>query len=235
MTSTSSVSTVAMLLADSRLPVGGSINSAGLEPALAAGLPAAQVREYMLARAATVSVVEAGTAVVTLAQLAGAQDPAGRPGLRERLLEVEAEWAARAPSRAVREVSRFLGRGYLRLALSLWPAHPAPSACAAAGSPLSRPVVLGALAAAAGLDAESLVRLVVYDDAQAVASALLKLDPMDPVVPVSWVLDACAAVEPHVAALALLTSPEAIPALGAPEIEIWAEAHSRTTQRLFRA
>jgi urease accessory protein len=95
--------------------------------------------------------------------------------------------------------------------------------------------VLGAIAAAADLDAENLVRLVVYDDAQTVAAAVLKLEPLDPAVPAGWVMDACAAVEHLVPLIAALTSPDAIPASGAPQTEEWAEAHSLTTKRLFRA
>jgi urease accessory protein len=204
-----SPTTLAMMLADARLPVGGHVHSAGLEPALSAGMPARRVREYMLGRASTVSLVEAGTAVV--ARYA-ALDP-----VAVDLFAAEAAWAARTPSAALREVSRSLGRGYSRLASRLWPRHPAVVACAAAGTQLSRPVVLGAIAAAAGLDAESLVRLVVYDDAQTVAAALLKLDPVDPATPASWVLEACVSVDDIVPLIAAITSPDAIPASGAPQ------------------
>ncbi|MHB1171100.1 MAG: urease accessory protein UreF [Lacisediminihabitans sp.] len=222
--------TLVMLLADARLPVGGHVHSAGLEPALAAGMSSGRVRDYMLGRASTVSLVEAGTAVLARHSvlLAGTDAPTV-------LHAVDLAWSARTPSRAMRDVSRSLGRGYSRLARRLWPLHPGVLACDAAQTPFSRPVVLGVIAAAAGLDAESLVRLVVYDDAQTVAAALLKLDPVDPVLPVSWVLDACASVEHLVPLIAALTSPDAIPASGAPQSEEWAEAHSRTTQRLFRA
>jgi urease accessory protein len=158
-----------------------------------------------------------------------------QPGAeQEGIVHVERAWAARTPSRALREVSRSLGRGYLRLAHRLWPTHPAVIACQSAAQ-LSRPVVLGALAAAAGLDAASLVRLVVYDDVQTIAAALLKLEPIDPAIPASWVIQACSAAEEFVPMLAELTSPDAIPATGTPQSEEWAESHFRTTQRLFRA
>ena len=238
--------TIAMMLADARLPVGGHVHSAGLEPALVGGMSPSQVPAYMIGRARTVTLVEAGTAVV--ARHVSRQDDGEGDVLRTlsaqqlafALARVDGAWAARTPSRAVRDVSRSLARGYMRLAGALWAAHPAVVACGLAHTQqpsrtLSRPVVLGVIAAAAGLDAESLVRLVVYDDAQTIAAAMLKLEPLDPATPPGWVLAACATAEEFVTDLAALTSADAIPALGAPESEGWAEAHSRTTQRLFRA
>jgi urease accessory protein len=225
-----SPTTLAMLFADARLPVGGHVSSAGLEPALAAGMPPERARDYLVGRARTVSMVEAGTAVVARHVALDAADAAA---VADRLLAVEAAWAARTPSLELRTVSRSLARGHLRLAERLWPGHPAITA--GRSTNCSRPVALGALAAAAGLDAEGVVRLVVYDDAQTAAAALLKLAPIDPAVPVGWVLEACEAVDDLVALVAALTSPDAIPATGAPQNEEWAEAHSGKTQRLFRA
>jgi urease accessory protein len=106
---------------------------------------------------------------------------------------------------------------------------------AARDGSVPRPVVLGAVGAAAGLPAEDIVRLTVYDDAQTAASALLKLEPMDPLTPMRWVLEACAAAEPHVLRVAACTTPEDVPASGAPQTEGWAEAHALLTRRLFRA
>lgn len=240
-----SASTLMMMLADARLPVGGHVHSAGLEPALVEGrMPPARVLDYMLGRASTVSLVEAATAVVARHSVLSAGSSLASASLdsasltQVALAQVEAAWSARTPSRALREVSRSLGRGYLRLALNLWPGHPAIEACATSAqpsAPFSRPVVLGAIAAAAGLDAASLVRLVIYDDAQTIGSALLKLDPIDPAITTGWVMKACASVEHFVPAIAALTSSEAIPAFGAPQSEVWAEAHSLSTKRLFRA
>ena len=59
-----SSATIGMMLADARLPVGGHVHSGGLEPALAGGMPPSQVPGYMRGRARTVTLVEAGTAVV---------------------------------------------------------------------------------------------------------------------------------------------------------------------------
>jgi len=236
---------VALLLADARLPGGGHAHSASLEPALRAGMPPADVPAWMVGRATTVGLVEAGTAVVATRLLADAAPE--DPDTAGRLDAVVRAWAARTPSPALREASRLLGRGYLRVARALWPgsaavavavAHEATSRRHGAprgGGVLPRPVVLGAIAAAAGLPAEDVVRLTVYDDAQTAASALLKLEPLDPLAPARWVLDACAAAEEHVLRVAACATPEDIPASGAPLTEGWAEAHALTTQRLFRA
>ena len=53
-----------MLLSDARLPTGAHTQSAGLEPAINAGMPATDVPRYISARLRTVVAVEAGAAVV---------------------------------------------------------------------------------------------------------------------------------------------------------------------------
>jgi len=221
---------VALLLADARLPSGGHAHSASLEPALLGGMPTGEVPAWMVGRATTVSLVEAGTAVVTARLLAGA-DGFG-------LADVVRAWAARTPAPALRDAACLLGRGYLRLARTLWADEPAVRALVAhdiGHGPLPRAVVLGAVAAATGLSAADTVRLTVYDDAQTAASALLKLEPLDPVTPARWVLEACAAAEQHVLRVAACTTPEDIPASGSPQTEGWAQAHALLSQRLFRA
>jgi urease accessory protein len=211
-----SAHTLTMLLADARLPSGGYAFSSGLEPALQGGMPPGKIAAFLRARARTTTTVDAATAVV--ARAAGIRGAGYAP--------VERAWAARTASRE-------LGRGLLRLASNLWPTSPPVAGLARAG--WSRPVVLGAVAAHAGIDAEALVRIAVYDDMACAVAALLKLEPGDPVDGVRLVIDACASVESAVPALAQITSPDAIPASSAPQSEAWAEAHATLTRRLFRA
>lgn len=213
-------STIAMLLADSRLPAGAHVSSGALEAALRDGLDPAATGDYLSGRMATIVPVEAGTAVV-------ARHLARHGGDLDRL---HREWAARTPSRAQREVTLALGDGLRRLAAGLWPTAVPPG-----GARRPRPIVLGLIAAEAGLDAEDLVRLVAYDDAQTVAAALLKLEPGDPREATALVIAACAHLEPRVAELAALTDPARIPCAGAPLIDGWAEAQSQLPRRLFRA
>lgn len=215
--------TLAMLLADSRLPAGAHVNSGALEAALRDGLDPARTGDYLAGRMVTIVPVEAGTAVVARHLALRGDDHAA----------LRREWAARTPSRAQRKVAVALGEGLRRLADALWPGAvpPAPSGTA----PWPRPIVLGLIAASAGLGAEDLVRLVAYDDAQTVAAALLKLEPGDPRDAAALVLAACAHLEPRVAELAALEDPTRIPCAGAPLIDGWAEAQSQLPRRLFRA
>lgn len=218
--------TVGLLLADSRLPSGGHVSSSGLEPALMAGLNRHQVGGYMLTRARTAALTDAAAAVVVRHGLLNSGAP------QHHLARTERAWAARTPSRAARQAAAELGRGLLRLARSLWTDAPSFQLLGAAAS---RPAVMGAIAAHAGLNAEELVRLVIYDDAAAAAAALLKLDPGDPAEATSLVLDTCASVECQVDAIAELTDPDQMPAASAPQMEDWIECHAHTTRRLFRA
>jgi len=221
-----------MLLADARLPTGAHTQSAGLEPALRGGMSPTDVPAFLRARLRTVTAVEAATAV--LARVRTLDAPMGFIDLPGALAEVDAAWRARTISPALRETSVLLGRGYARLVRRLWPSSAGAHALAAIGRP-GRAVVLGVAAAVSGLTAQQLIRLIGYDDAQTVAAATLKLEPLDPVVATSWVIAAGDEIERMVVDLAQLTSIDEMPAYGAPLIEQWAEIHSVTNQRLFRA
>lgn len=221
----SASATLAMLLADSRLPAGAHVSSNSLEAGLRCGLGPDEVVDYMCTRMETVTRVEAGTAVITR------HSALDRSGSAAGLEALEAEWAARTPSAALREIAVALGAGLARIGTSLWP----QTNEVLRGRHMPRPIVLGVIAAFAGISADDLVRLVAYDDAQTVAAAMLKLEPTDPIRVTGWVLDACAAMEVYVADLSMLTHPVALPAAGAPLIEDWAEAQSALPRRLFRA
>ncbi len=212
---------VAMMLADARFPSGGYAQSGGLEPAVRAGLT--DVPAFAAARLRTVTAVDAGTAVVARAVALGAVGS---------LLDVEDAWAARTPSRAVRETARLNGRGYLRLAGRLWPEvlDRLPAGVAA-----PRPLVVGVVGAVAGLEARQVARLVGYDDVASVASAALKLLPLDPAEAAGWVLALHGTVEALAREVEDLTRADQVPDLGAPALDVQAEQHRREEMRLFRA
>ena len=215
-------SSLALLLADARLPAAGHTQSGGLEPGLADGLDPRELLAYCRTRLVTVARTEAATAVV-----------ARHHAVAGLLLDpVETAWAARTPSDAMRATARLLGRGLLRLARRL---GPGAAAHWPVGAQPPRALVLGAIAAHAGLPAEELARVVAYDDVQTVLSAALKLLPLDPADATGW----CVELLPDVDRLALevstLTATTDIPATGSPQIEGWAQSHARATRRLFSA
>lgn len=227
---TNASATLAMLLADSRLPAGAHVSSNGVEAGLRRGLDPGEIADYMRARMATVVRVEAGAAVI--ARHLTEHGPSSAAGIViDRLGDLEIEWAARTPSPALRDIAIALGAGLARIGQRIWP----QTAEVLRTRPLPRPIVLGIIAAGAGIGPDDLVRLVAYDDAQTVAAAVLKLEPTDPIRVTEWVLDACAAIEGSVSELSRLTRTEALPAAGAPLIEDWAEVQSVLPRRLFRA
>ena len=77
--------------------------------------------------------------------------------------------------------------------------------------------------------------MIAYDDVQTVASAALKLRPLDPAVATGWVVASLPLIARLVADVADLDSPAAVPATNSPWIEQLAEDHAVTTRRLFRA
>ena len=218
---------VALMLADGRLPTGGHTQSAGLEPAVRAGLGAEgtrlpEVADYARDRLRTVTRVEAAVAVVARAVALNG----------EQVMPVEAAWAARTPSHVLRAVSRRQGRAYLRLASRVWPEvlkH------LQADTEIARPVVIGVVAAVNDLSAEQTARLIGYDDAQTVVAASLKLLPVDPAEAASWLAALHQPIEELTQAVADLTDPDDIPAYGAPLVDVFAQAHAAERMRLFHA
>lgn len=216
----------ALLLADGRLPTGGHAHSGGLEPALADGLAPDRIPEYLRARLLSVTRTEAAAAVLTAR--AGRSPPVRVEAIQDGL-------CARTPNEPVRAASGLLGQGLARLARRLWPEHPAVMAMAELGARPQRPVALGVIAAALELTDEQVARACLYEDAQTVASAALKLAPVDPTDTARWVLDAADAIEDSVAAAVRVTSPSELPARSAPLAEQWALEHTQRTRRIFVA
>lgn len=221
---------LALLLADGRLPTGAHTQSAGIEPALNHGLRLDQVPDYLRARLTTVTEVEAAAAVVARHLWVDTRGP-GAPTAAS-MISVDRAWRVRTASKALRDASDLLGRSYLRTAAAVWPAL-AP--LTVDRTPWCRAVAIGATAAEAGLDAEQTARLVGFEEVQTVVAAALKLQPFDPTTAVAWSVAAGGAVEAMVDRVRTLRTVEEIPAYAAPQIEHWAELHTRTERRLFRA
>src|ERR1700710_1531771 len=133
----------AMLLADSRFPAGSYAHSLGLEQAVAEGLGPGGVAPSIAARLRLVARADAGLSVAAR-RAAAAHDPGA-------LAELDDEHGARCPSPVLREVARRLGAQLLRSAATAWP-DPRIDSYRSASITTPRPVALGVVAAAAGLD-----------------------------------------------------------------------------------
>ncbi|GAB2592713.1 urease accessory protein UreF [Kribbella endophytica] len=221
---------VAMMLADARLPTGGHTQSAGLEPAVRAGLGAdgnklEEIEQCARDRLRTVTRVEAGAAVV--ARHLTAAEP-----VDQGLQALEAAWAARVPSQVLRSVARRQGRAYLRLATRVWPQV---TEYLPADGEVPRPIVVGVVAAVNGLSPAQTARLIAYDDAQTVVAASLKLLPVDPADAACWLAALHPDIEDLVVEVAGLTRAADVPAYGAPLVDVFAQNHSTERMRLFHA
>lgn len=213
-------------MADARLPTGSHAHSGGLEPALRGGLSLAQVPDYIKARLRTTGYVEASAAV--LARRAADRDPAGLPAVEEALL-------ARMPSQPQRTASGLLGRGLRRLALRLWPDRVAVHQLSADDMLPTRPIALGVVASSLGMDDAQVARASLYDDAQTIAAAALKLLPVDPVDATGWLVEAASTLEEVVTLAVAATEPSCLPGATAPLIEQQSLEHDRRSRRIFVA
>jgi len=227
-TGTASAEIAPRLLADGRLPTGGHAHSSGLEPALAGGLLQSQVPDFIRGRLETVGLVEAASTVVTR-RWAVSEGSAGE------LEDISRELLARTPSAPLREASIQLGRGLARLASRLWPQHPAVQMLMALPGHPMRPLALGVFTAVSGMDDLQAARSCLYDDAQTVASAALKLLPVDPAEPVEWLLRAAPTIETVAAAAVAVEGVADIPATTGPLVEQWSLEHHARSRRIFRA
>lgn len=215
---------ILMLLGDARLPVGGHVHSGGLEPALLGGLRPDEIPAFLQTRLHTTTRLDAAAAALACRS--------GRDSTSLKTLG--AAWCARTPSPVARNASLALGRGVQRLLYRLWPAEAATAALADVPEPY-RPLAVGALCAAAGLEPHDTALLICHDDVQSMTSAALKLAPMDPAEATSWTLAAHSIMAAVAAETARITDPDDLPALAAPLAECWIQQHAEHERRLFLA
>lgn len=216
------------LLSDGRLPTGGYSDSAGLEPAVMAGLTLERAYDYMMARLHTSTRMEA-TACVLAHRLAKQEADI----IQFEKLEVAIE--ARMPSPAQRKASRFMGRAILHLGNSLTPDNKGFKILNNLSTPPTRGTALGVFAAALDVDEMNCAQACCYDDMQRITEAVLKLLPTDPAIVTRWLIEIGEKVAKVVEAAQKIEKPEDIPAINAPWMEHWAEEHSQKNKRLFMA
>lgn len=217
-----------ILLGDGRLPSGGYSDSAGLEPAVNAGLTLKGTYAYMLARLQTITKMEATASVLAHRLTAQQADVC-------QFKELEAAVNARTSSPAQRKASRFMGRAMLYLAEGLKPNHPVLSTLDRLSHTPSRGIALGALAALLDVSEEGCAQVCCFDDMQRISEAVLKLLPTDPIKVTRWSIAAGKKVPKIVKSAQRVRKPSDLPAITAPLMEHWAEAHDKRTKRLFMA
>jgi urease accessory protein len=204
-----------LLLSDGRFPGGGFVHSGGLEAAVVDGsvADAASFHDFVAGRLVTVGLVEAW-----LAANACRVAPAAEP-----LRDLEIEALAHQPAPALRSASCAQGRGLRATAAVLWPA--------VAGCPAeAHPVVLGAVAAAAGLSAEAAARAAVHACVMGPCAAAPKLWAIDTVDALAVAVD----LAPVAASVVMsAVSADACPVRSAPWLELRSDAHARAEVRLF--
>ncbi|MEU3556735.1 urease accessory protein UreF [Streptomyces fragilis] len=216
-----------LLLADGRFPAGGHAHSGGAEAAVRAGriTDAASLEAFCRGRLHTAGLVAAS--------LAAAAALGAEPG------ELDAAADARTPSPALRDTARRLGRQLLRAGRTTWPGGQLDALATVFPRGLHQPVVLGAVARAAGLGPEDAAYCAAYESVGGPATAtvrLLSLDPFDATGVLARLApdtDRVAGRAVRAAREALTDGVDALPAASAPLLEISAEAHAARGGRLF--
>ena len=206
-----------LVLADGRLPAGGHAHSGGLEAAVAAGR-VRDVRDlagFLRGRLATSGRVAAAFSAVACARTS-------------EWFDLDAGLDARTPSPALRKASRAQGRALLRAGRAMWPV-------ADVGREPHHPVALGAVAAGAGLKSLAAAVVAVHGTVTGPASAAVRLLGLDPYAVYAQVASLATECDRIAAeAAARIGDPiDALPAAGAPLLDIGAELHASWEVRLF--
>jgi urease accessory protein len=216
-----------LVLADGRFPAGGHAHSGGAEAAVKAGriTCAADLEDFCRGRLHTAGLVAGALAA---AAVLGA-DPA----------ELDAAADARTPSPALRAAARRLGRQLLRAARAGWPCDELSALAREFPKGAHQPVVLGAVARAAGLAPRDAAHCAAYDSVSGPATATVRLLSLDP-FEATGVLARLAPELDRVADLAVAAARraaddgvDALPAASGPLLDLGAEWHATWPVRLF--
>lgn len=217
-----------LLLADGRFPSGGYAHSGGLEPTIAienlSGI--ADVETFLTGRLATVGTVAAAFAAAACA--------AARSDFLDRLTVLDAEFAARTPSPALRTAAGRLGRQMLRAGRTVWPDQQLEALATSPGPGPYQPVALGAVAAAAGLGPADASLAAAHDAVISPATAAVRLLGLDPFAIHALI----ARLGPQITTTADAgtgyadTGPADLPSEAAPLLDIAAEFYSTWEVRL---
>ncbi|MFC0438548.1 urease accessory protein UreF [Kutzneria buriramensis] len=203
------MTSVRLVLADSRFPGGGHAHSGGVEEAAARGLitDETSLKSFLYGRLRTNGLVSAAFAAAAV-------------GGDWFTLDVELD--ARTPSPAQRAASRAQGRSTLRAGRVAWPSPRLDA--------LSQPhhaIAIGALVDVAGGTPEEAAECAAYLSVSGPASAAVRLLGLDPfrVNAIVAQLDIAAVTEEALSGL---------PMLGAPALDLFADSHARIHQQEVR-
>jgi urease accessory protein len=227
-----------LLLLDSRAPAGAHHHSGGMEAAVMTGLVTDldSAEDFCRTRLLTSARVSAAFAAASCRLFI-----TERGDLPAQLPLLDLEYEARIPSEATRSASRQLGRGLSRLLRSvlcnsdLAEADLATAFAGCAGPAPHQPLVLGAGVALAGGSPELAARAAALGVCTGPASAAVRLLGLDPFAVQAMLarlapeVDECAAAAARAAAL----GPAALPADGAPALDLLADYHLTAEVRLF--
>ncbi|MBW0121648.1 urease accessory protein UreF [Pseudonocardia oceani] len=224
----------ALTLADARFPGGGHVHSGGVEEAVARGL----VHDVDgLAALLDGRLRTAGLVAASFAAAAALAAPDLAAPTRTAFAELDAELDARTPSPAQRTASRAQGRATLRAARLAWPSPALDALCAVDPRP-HHALLAGAVVGADGGTPADAAQCVAYLAVSGPASAAIRLLGLDPFA-VNAVVVGLAAVLRGVVGEAVRAAsgpPSALPAPGAPVLDLMAQAHvvhHRERVRLF--
>jgi len=242
------MNTLLLLLLDSRAPAGAHHHSGGMEAAVGTGLVRnlAGLEDFCRARLRTSARVAAAFAAAACrlqsdsaerAPVLASSQPRAIPAESWALLD--AEFEARTPSEATRAASRQLGGGLLRLLRSVLPDADlvTPWTLCAGPDPKTphQPLVLGAGVSLAGGTPELAARAAALSACAGPASAAVRLLGLDPFAVQAMLarlapgIDECA----RSAAESATRAPSALPADGAPALDLLADYHLTAEVRLF--
>ncbi|MGD9530159.1 urease accessory protein UreF [Pseudonocardia sp.] len=244
------MSLAALVLADARFPGGGHAHSGGLEEAVARGLVTDLVGldAFLRGRLRTAGLVAAAFAAAAARLAEGASRPFGAAGwpadeanpaaggeARSRApgpcdvaawADLDAELDARTPSPAQRAASRAQGRATLRAVRLAWPS-PVLDALVAVHPRPHHPLLLGAVTGLDGARPAEAARCAGYLAVTGPASAAVRLLGLDPLAVNALVV----ALGPDLAHVVGAATAEgavaALPAPGAPVLDLMAQSHVR--------
>ncbi len=239
------MNTLLLLLLDSRAPAGAHHHSGGMEAAVATGLVSADpvrglagLEDFCRTRLRTSARVAAAFAAAAARLQPTDPERAGSPApAPERALawaELDAEFEARTPSEATRAASRQLGGGLVRLLRSVLPGADLVTPWSLRADP-HHPLVLGAGVSLAGGTPGLAARAAALAACAGPASAAVRLLGLDPFAVQAMLarlapgIDECAAF----AARCASGAPAALPADGAPALDLLADYHLTAEVRLF--